>query len=125
MELLVLGSLRYLGRGWTFDDLEEATGISEESHRVFFHRFISCGRKFLFPKWVKAPQTASEIEESMSEYAAAISVTLTRVEALKAFEMKPFMEIVIQEAFLRSTNMVIARASILVYIATFFKTSKR
>ena len=71
LELLVLGSLRYLGRGWTFDDLEEATGISEESHRVFFHRFISCVRKFLFPKWVKAPQTASEIEDSMSEYAAA------------------------------------------------------
>ena len=41
LELLVLGSLRYLGRGWTFDDLEEATGISEESHRVFFRRFIS------------------------------------------------------------------------------------
>ena len=71
LELLVLGSLHYLGRGWTFDDLDEATGISEESHRVFFHRFISCGRKFLFPKWVKAPQTASEIEDSMSEYAAA------------------------------------------------------
>ena len=70
---------------------------------------------------MKAPQTASEIEESMSEYAAAISVTLTRVEALKAFEMKPFMEIVIQEAFLRSTNMVIARTSILVYIATYSK----
>jgi hypothetical protein len=37
LDLLVLGSLRYLGRGWTFDDLEESTGISEESHRRFFH----------------------------------------------------------------------------------------
>ena len=36
IELLVLGALRYLGRGWTFDDLEEATAISEEVHRVFF-----------------------------------------------------------------------------------------
>ena len=26
VDLLVFGSLRYLGRGWTFDDLEEATG---------------------------------------------------------------------------------------------------
>ena len=32
VELLVLGSLRYLGRGWTFDDIEEATAISKEVH---------------------------------------------------------------------------------------------
>jgi hypothetical protein len=29
--LVVLGSLCYLGRGWTFDDLEESTGIGEET----------------------------------------------------------------------------------------------
>ena len=63
----MLSSLRYLGRGWTFYDLEEAIGISEETHRVFFHKFISCGRRFLFPKWVKAPSTASEIEDSILE----------------------------------------------------------
>jgi len=38
IELLVLGSLRYLGRGWTFDDVEENTAISKEVHRTFFHR---------------------------------------------------------------------------------------
>ena len=32
IELLVLGSLRYLGRGWTFDDIEEQTPISREVH---------------------------------------------------------------------------------------------
>ncbi len=37
IELLILGSLRYLGRGWAFDDIEEATSISEEVHRTFFH----------------------------------------------------------------------------------------
>mmetsp|Transcript_18952 Transcript_18952/g.32615 ORF Transcript_18952/g.32615 Transcript_18952/m.32615 type:complete len:198 (-) Transcript_18952:120-713(-) len=36
IELLVLGSLRYLGRGWTFDDLEESTAISKDVHRCFF-----------------------------------------------------------------------------------------
>ena len=36
ISLLLLGSLRYLGRGWCFDDLEEVSGISEEVHRVFF-----------------------------------------------------------------------------------------
>ena len=40
VELLALGSLRYLGRGWTFDDLEENTGIGEETFRRFFHKFI-------------------------------------------------------------------------------------
>ena len=45
IELLLLGALRYLGRGWTFDDLEESTSISEETHRVFFHSFIKWGSK--------------------------------------------------------------------------------
>ena len=40
LELLILGAFRYLGRGFTFDDCEESTGISEEVHRVFFHKFI-------------------------------------------------------------------------------------
>ena len=33
IELLLLGSLRYLGRGWTFDDIEESTAISVDTHR--------------------------------------------------------------------------------------------
>ena len=40
LELLILGALRYLGRGWTFDDIEESTGVSEEVHRTFFYDFI-------------------------------------------------------------------------------------
>ena len=34
--LLLLRALRYLGRAWTFDDIEEATTISREVIRVFF-----------------------------------------------------------------------------------------
>jgi hypothetical protein len=37
--LLLLTSLRYLGRGLTFDDLAESTAIHEETVRVFFHCF--------------------------------------------------------------------------------------
>ena len=33
LELLILGAFCYLGRGFTFDDLEEATDISKEVHR--------------------------------------------------------------------------------------------
>jgi hypothetical protein len=40
VELLVLESLCYLGHGWTFDDLQESTAISEETHQLFFHIFV-------------------------------------------------------------------------------------
>lgn len=36
MEFLLLGTLQYLGKGWTFDDIEESTGILAETHHVFF-----------------------------------------------------------------------------------------
>jgi hypothetical protein len=39
---------QYLGRGWTFDDLEEATAISANTHCCFFKDFISWGSKILF-----------------------------------------------------------------------------
>lgn len=71
LELLVLGALRYLGRGWTFDDLEDATGISEETHRRFFHNFIKACRLHLFPKYVVEPTSAEEIADAMAEFAEA------------------------------------------------------
>jgi hypothetical protein len=46
IELLLLGSLRYLGRGWTFDDLEESTFITREVHRVFFISLLNLDPKF-------------------------------------------------------------------------------
>ena len=71
LELLMLGSLRYLGRGWTFDDLEEATDISEEKHRLFFHDFIAVGAKHMYPKWVVLPTTDEDIRDSTSEFEEA------------------------------------------------------
>ena len=50
VELLLLGTLRYLGRGFTFDDCEECTNISEETHRRFFHSFIMFGSTVLYRK---------------------------------------------------------------------------
>eukprot|EP00797_Seminavis_robusta_P021439 Sro3344_g347030.2 (377) ;mRNA; r:5289-6419 len=69
--LLLLGSLRYLGRGHTFDDLEEATAISEETHRRFFHRFIQYGEDTLYPEYAIAPQTAEEFQTHQHEFAMA------------------------------------------------------
>ena len=62
LEILVLGSLRYIGRGWTFDDLEEATGVHEETHRRFLHVFVNECRYRLYPEFVKEPDTLAEIE---------------------------------------------------------------
>lgn len=66
--LMLLGALRYLGRGLTFDDLEEYTAISEETHRQFFHRFIEYGEKVLYPEYVIMPQTAAEYETHQREF---------------------------------------------------------
>ena len=71
LELLILGAFRYLGRGLTFDDLEESTAISEEVHRNFFHQFIMIGSTVLYEKYVKAPQTKEEVEQHMHEFAQA------------------------------------------------------
>lgn len=71
LELLILGSLRYLGRGWTFDDCEESTAISEEVHRVFFHQFIKIGSTVLFDKYVLTPQNIEEVERHMAEFKMA------------------------------------------------------
>jgi hypothetical protein len=66
--LLLLGALRYLGRGLTFDDLEEYTAIGEETHRQFFHIFIEYGEKTLYPEYVVMPRTAAEFQQHQFEY---------------------------------------------------------
>ncbi len=68
IELLVLGALRYLGRGFTFDDIEECTAILRDVHRVFFHRFVDFGRQVLYPKYVTFPKTAHEARTHMAEF---------------------------------------------------------
>ena len=60
--------MRYLGRGWTFDDLEEATCISQYVHRDFFHIFVLYGQQYLYPKYVKYPSTANEMKLHTREY---------------------------------------------------------
>ena len=71
LELLILGAFRYLGRGFTFDDLEECTAISEEVHRVFFHKFITIGSTILYDKYVSAPLTNEDVEGHMDEFKLA------------------------------------------------------
>ena len=67
LSLLLLGTLRYIGRGFTFDDLEESTSISADVHRVFFHCFISFGSTMLYDEYVLAPTTEEEARSHMKE----------------------------------------------------------
>ena len=61
--LRLLCVLRYLGRGWTFDDLSEYTGISDEIINVFFHKFIQFGSTVLYIRFVIAPKTPEDASE--------------------------------------------------------------
>ncbi len=56
LEILILGVLRYLGRGWTFDDLWENTGVHAEVHCQFFHVFIAYGSDVLYLRYVVNPR---------------------------------------------------------------------
>lgn len=71
LDILVLTALRYLGRGWTFDDCAESTGISEDVITDFFHAYIEMGETKLYPMYVKWPTTTEEIKDSMSEFEEA------------------------------------------------------
>jgi hypothetical protein len=66
--VLVLCVLRYIGRGWTFDDLSENTGISEEIVRVFLHKFIEFGSTVLYKRYVVAPATSEEGLQHIQDY---------------------------------------------------------
>jgi hypothetical protein len=46
LELMLLRSLHHLGRGLTFNDLEETTLILESSHCNFVHKLIEIGSMF-------------------------------------------------------------------------------
>ena len=71
LELLVLGTLRYLGRGWTFDDIAEATGVSEEIHRQFFHVFVTYGSTEYYDKHVSMPASYDDVANFSSEFEKA------------------------------------------------------
>jgi hypothetical protein len=67
----VLGSLRYLGRGWTFDDIKESTAIALDVHCIFFHCFTEYGSTVLYCKYVLTPVHISKARTHMSEFKEA------------------------------------------------------
>ena len=67
----MLGSLQYLGRGFTFDDIEENTAISKKKHRTFFRRFVEFGSTVLYEKYVLTPDNVNEAKTNMREFKEA------------------------------------------------------
>ena len=61
IKILLLGSLRYLGRGWTFEDIEEATCISAECHRQFLNVFLVYGSTVLYNLHVTSPAFNTDV----------------------------------------------------------------
>ncbi len=69
--LLVLTSLRYLGRGLTFDDLEEGSWCNGDVIRVFFHKFVQHGSTALYDKYIRSPVTHADALLHTEEYKVA------------------------------------------------------
>ena len=71
IRLLLLGTLRYLGRALTFDDLEEYTFISAEVHRQFFIAFLEYGSTILYNKYIIQPASELDVSEFEKVFAMA------------------------------------------------------
>lgn len=71
MVLLLSGALRYIGRGWTFNDMEEATAISREAIYTFFHKFLLYGSTVLYHKHVTVPATTIYCAKFESVFSSA------------------------------------------------------
>ena len=63
IKLLLLGSLWYLGRAWTLDDVYEANGISINTNRDFLLTFIEYGSTVLYKKYVIDPSQNIDLDE--------------------------------------------------------------
>ena len=71
IELKILGVLRVLGRGYTFDDVAEHVVSGEEIHRVFFIKFVDVYASKYVDRWVAAPKTSAELLKKTTEYREA------------------------------------------------------
>jgi hypothetical protein len=69
LQLLVLCSLRILGRGSSPHDDSDHTSISSNTIRLFFHRFCAAIVKHESAEWLSAPTTVPEIRRAVALYA--------------------------------------------------------
>ena len=68
---MLLGVLQYLGRAWTFDEIQESTSISREVIRTFFNTFLVYGSSVLYNNHVTVPATTTDSKVFESLFASA------------------------------------------------------
>jgi hypothetical protein len=68
LDLMVLGALRVLTKGWSFEAVAEATFIGKETHRIFFREFTKHGSIHLCPRHVQFPRLPTEFADANHEF---------------------------------------------------------
>ena len=68
VQLLVLGALRYVATGCTFDALDELTCVAGETHRVFIRDIFSNWGKHAAKENIKLPHSEDEIRHVTGMY---------------------------------------------------------
>ena len=71
IELKLLGTLRVLGKGCSWDLLYELSGVSAEVHRRWTLKFISKFALEMYPVFVHGPRDNAEMENVSALYAAS------------------------------------------------------
>ena len=71
IELKLLGTLRVLGKGCSWDLLYELSGVSAEVHRRWTLKFISKFALEMYPVFVHGPRDNAEMENVAALYAAS------------------------------------------------------
>ena len=69
--LKLLGTLRMLGKGCSWDLLYELSGISGEVHRKWTHAFLAKFSNEMYPVYVHGPRNSEELKSVTSLYAAS------------------------------------------------------
>jgi Plant transposon protein. len=68
LPLLVLGALRILGSGCTFDAQEELTGVSRDTHRKFFHDIFCTWGQHVAKDIITMPDDENSVCHVMALY---------------------------------------------------------
>jgi hypothetical protein len=68
VDIMFMAVLRIAGRGWCFDDVEEASGIGLSTVAGYYHTFVRQYVDDWYDEWVYLPSTPEQIEEVTSVY---------------------------------------------------------
>ena len=68
LEHVLMSVLRVAGRGWCFDDVEEASGIGRSTISAKYHTFVAQYVQDWYQQWVSMPDTPEGIKEVTDMY---------------------------------------------------------